>query len=330
MKIVLSLITFITTASAVAQTVNFNVGKPFREFRELETALHSQVKENTSTHLLAENMAQPIRYVRVADEFEPKPVIEYFFKKSDSTVQEIQYEWDKQNFLEKNYQMTDKDFESRERLDLFIKKYNDLKAQITKRFGNSKSEGSLEPQAGLSYLEVDKKDSWDTDSISVLMYMSFSNQYLVRGNMTLPPAHRIRVYVKTKNETQENVSDVLKSAFKVDESQQKTAQKFIELLLNRKYEESWKLFSPEVKAKTTYESYVKAVEPVAAFKNEFGRKIELAFSGPRFISNGVYYSYSFKFKGDKNSPPSILLDVTFKLDGETIMGFQPKKVWKMN
>ena len=326
MKIGLSLIVFTITVSAFGQTLNFNLGRPFSEFRKLEVDLDSKFQENTSTHMLAADMAQPIEYLRVSDNFEPKPVVQYFFKKADSTVQEILYEWDKQNFNERNYQMTARDVESKERLELFVQKYNELKTEITKQFGDSKSEGSLEPKSGLSYLEISKKDSWDNDSISVLMYITFTNQYEVRGSMTLPPAHRIRVYVKTKSNVHGDPSDQMKTVFKVDEKQQKIAEKYIDLLLNGKIKDSWKLISSDIKSKTTYENYVKAVEPIENLKTDFGKEIELALSGPKFLNGETYYSYSFKFSSDKSSPPTVFLDVTFKLGEEYIIGFQPKKL----
>ena len=46
--------------------------------------------------------------------------------------------------------------------------------------------------------------------------------------------------------------------------------------------------------------------------------------GPKFFNGNVYYTYSFQFKSDKSSPPSTLLDVTFKLGEEVVLGFQPK------
>ena len=276
--------------------------------------------------MLANDMAQPIEYLRVSDNFEPQPVVQYFFKKADSTVQEILYEWDKQNFKERNYKMTEKDLESKERLDLFVKKYIELKDEIATQFGDSKSEGSLEPKSELRYLEVSKKDSWDNDSISVLMYITFTNQYEVRGSMTLPPAHKIRVYIKTKSNVYGDPSDQLKTAFKVDEKQQKVAEKYIGLILNGKFKESWELISPIVKSKTTYETYLKAVEPIEKLKSDFGEKIEMVLSGPKFFNGETYYSYSFKFKADKGSPPTVFLDVTFKVGEVIIMGFQPRKL----
>jgi hypothetical protein len=326
MKTGLSLIILTITFSTFGQTLNFDIGRPFSEFRKLEVDLSSKFQKSTSTHMLAADMAQPIGYLRVSDNFEPKPIVQYFFKKADSTVQEILYEWDKQNFNERNYQMTAKDIESRERFELFIQKYRELKNEITKQFGDSRSEGSLDPKSELSYLEVRKKDSWDNDSISVVMYITFTNQYEVRGSMTLPPAHRIRVYVKTKNDTHGNPSDHLKTAFKVDEKQQKIAEKYIDLLLTGKTKDSWELISPDIKSRTTYENYVKAVEPIERLKTEFGRDIELALSGPKFFNSETYYTYSFKFSADKSSPPKVFLDVTFKIGEEFISGFQPKKL----
>jgi hypothetical protein len=326
MKIVVSLIIVAFTVSAFGQTLNFNMGRPFSEFRKLELDLHSQFRATTSEHMLAADMAQPIKYLRISDKFDPKPVVGYFFKASDSTVQEISYEWDKQNFRERNYQMTDKDVETEESLNRFVAKYNELKNEIRILLGDSKSEGSLEPKTGLNYLHVDMRDSWENDSISVLMYISFSNKYEARGNVTITPTHRIRVYVKAKRDIHVDPSDQLKAVFKADEMQQKVAEKYIALVLSKKFKESWELISPDVKSKATFEAYLKVLEQVDGFRGDFKDKTELALSGPAFFNNEVYYTYSFKFNADTNSPPSVLLDVTFKVGESLITGFRPKKL----
>ncbi len=277
--------------------------------------------------MLAADMAQPISYVRIVDDFDPKPIIRYFFKSSDSTVQKIEYEWDKQNFRERNYQLTEKDFEGEDRLRAFVKKYEELRSEITNRFGVSKVEGSFEPKLGVNCKEIKIRDTWENDSLSIIMYMTFINRYEDNGSIKFPPAHRIRVYVNSKKGVNNgDISSQLKTAFKVDEKQQKTAEKYINLLLTGKLKDSWKFISPEVKTKTTYEDYLKAVESIEKLKNDFGKEIELALSGPKFFNGETYYSYSFKFKLDKNTPPTVFLDVTFKLSGELIMGFQPKKL----
>lgn len=291
MKIAFSIIFLITTTLTFGQTLNFGIGRPFKEFRTSENKLNSQFQENKSTHMLSADMAQPISYLRTGDNFDPQPIIRYFFKSADSTVQKIEYEWDKQNFRERNYQLSDKDFESEERFNAFVKKYG------------------------------------ENDSLSVLMYMTFINRYEDNGSVKFPPAHRIRVHVNSKNgNNNADISSQLKAAFKVDEKQQRTAEKYINLLLTGKLKKSWKLISPDVKTKTTYEDYLKAVEPIEKLKNDFGKEIELALSGPKFFNGETYYSYSFKFKSDKNTPPTVFLDVTFKLSGELIIGFQPKKL----
>jgi hypothetical protein len=327
MKIKLSLILFVTTTLTFGQTLDFRIGRPFKEFRTFENKLGSRLQENKSTHMLTADMAQPISYLRAIDNFFPQPIIRYFFKSADSTVQKIEYEWDKQNFRERSYQLTDKDFESDENFRDFVRKYEDLRSEITNKFGVGKTEGSFEPKPGVNYKEVQIRDTWDNDSLSILMYMTFINRYEVHGSMKFPPAHRIRVYINSKNSVNNtDISSQLKTVFKVDENQQKTAEKYINLLLTGKFKDSWKLISPDVKTKTTYEDYLKAVEPIEKLKNDFGKEIELAQSVPKFFNNEAYYSYSFKFKSDKSSPPTVFLDVTFKLSGEFIIGFQPKKI----
>jgi hypothetical protein len=327
MKIKFTLLLLITTTLIFGQTLNFEIGRPFKEFRTLENELSSRFQENKSTHMLPADMAQPISYLRTVDNFDPKPIIRYFFKSSDSTVQKIEYEWDKQNFRERNYQLTDKDFEAEERFKAFVKKYEDLRLEITNKFGVSKVEGSFEPKSGVNYRDVQIQNTWDNDSLSILMYMTFVNRYEDNGSIKFLPAHRIRVYVSSKNGgNNSDISSLLKKAFKVDAKQQKTAEKYIGLLLIGRIKESWKLISPDIKAKTTYEDYLKWVEPIEKLKSDFGKEIELALSGPKFFNNETYYSYSFKFKSDKSSPPTVFLDVTFKLSGDFIMGFQPKKL----
>lgn len=327
MKIAFSIIFLITTTLTFGQTLNFGIGRPFKEFRTSENKLNSQFQENKSTHMLSADMAQPISYLRTGDNFDPQPIIRYFFKSADSTVQKIEYEWDKQNFRERNYQLSDKDFESEERFNAFVKKYEELRTEITNKLGVGKVQGSFDPKPGVNYKEVQIRDTWENDSLTVLMYMNFINRYEDNGSVKFPPAHRIRVYVNSKNgNNNADISSQLKAAFKVDEKQQRTAEKYINLLLTGKLKESWKLISPDVKTKTTYEDYLKAVEPIEELKNDFGKEIELALSGPKFFNGETYYSYSFKFKSDKNTPPTVFLDVTFKLSGELIIGFQPKKL----
>ena len=326
MKIKVSIILLITTTLTFGQTLNFGIGRPFKEFRTLENKLTSQFRENKSTHTLPADMAQPISYLRTNDTFDPQPIIRYFFKSADSTVQKIEYEWDKQNFRERNYQLSDKDFEGEERFKAFVKKYEDLRTEITNKYGDSKGEGSFEPKQGVNYKEVKIQDTWHTDSLSIIMYMTFINRYEDNGSIKFPPAHRIRVYLTSNGGNNADISSQLKTAFKVDEKQQQTAERYINLLLTGKFKESWKLISPEVKSKTTYENYLKAVEPVEKLKNDFGKEVELALSRPKFGNGETYYSYSFKFKSDKSSPPTIFLDVTFKPSGELVMGFQPKKL----
>jgi hypothetical protein len=327
MKIKFNLLLLITTTLTYGQTLNFEIGRPFNEFRTLENKLNSRFQENKATHMLPADMAQPIAYLRTGDNFDPQPIIRYFFKSTDSTVQKIEYEWDKQNFRERNYHLTDKDFEGEERFKAFVKKYEDLRTEITNKFGVSKADGSFEPKSGVNYKEVQIRDTWNNDSLSIIMYMTFINRYEDNGSIKFPPAHRIRVYVNSKIDgNNADISSQLKTVFKVDEKQQKTAEKYINLLLTGKFRESWKLISPDVKAKTTFEDYLKAVEPIEKLKNDFGKEIELALSGPKYFNSETYYSYSFKFKSDKSSPPTVFLDVTFKLSGELIMGFQPKKL----
>jgi hypothetical protein len=327
MKIKLSLILVITTTLSFGQTLDFRIGRAYKDFKVLENELNSRFEENKTTYMLADDMAQPISYLRTADNFDPQPIIRYFFKSADSTVQKIEYEWDKQNFRDRNYQLSDKDFESEERFEAFVKKYEDLRAEIKNKFGVSKVQGSFEPKSGVNYKEIQIRDTWENDSLSILMYMTFINRYEDNGNIKFPPAHRIRVYVNSKkSENNVDISSQLKTAFKVDENQQKTAEKYINFLLIGKFKESWKLISLDIKKNTKYEDYMKAVQPIEKLKDDFGKEIELAVSGPKFFNNETYYSYSFKFKSDKSSPPAVLLDVTFKLSGEYIVGFQPKKI----
>lgn len=317
---------YLLSLNSYGQAIKLNLGQAFNDYKDFELRLNSSILEEKSLHMLSQEMAQPIKFLRVNDSFNPKLIVQYFFKKTDSTVQEVLYEWDKVNFNPSDYKTTENDVESNERFDEFVHKYTSLRNEITTVLGNSTAEGSLKSKADLPYLDMTMKDSWENDSLSVLMYVTFSNHYEVIGNMTITPTHKIRVYVSSKNKVHGELSEQLKTVFKVDEKQQKIAEKYISLLVAEKYKDSWRLISPLVKSKTTYNSYLQAVKTIEGFKSEFGNNTELNLSGPKFINNGVYYFYSFKFSNDKSNPPSVFLDVTFKLGDEQIIGFQPKKL----
>lgn len=324
----LGLFLLLAFTSNAQMKINFDLFSSFENYKSTEERLGSIEIERKSEYLLSPDLAQPIAYVRPSENFKPQLVVRYFFSKKDSLVQKIEYEWDKQNFRISNYKVTCKDAEDQKKFNDFVEKYTELKNLVTKQFGNGRSEGSLEPRKGVEYLESVTSDSWENDSLSIIMYMTFSNRCDENGTVKYLPAHRIRLYVNSKKTSGADLSNQLKTTFKADSNQQRAAEEYLNLLVNRKYGKSWEFISPSVKATTTYESYLKVVNTIADIPEDYGDKLQLLFSGPKFMNGNVFYSYSYKFFNDQKNPPSIVLDVLFKVGENKIVGFAPRKYLK--
>ena len=312
---------------ANGQELHLNLGRTFKFYMELESSLGSQRIDNKANHLLADDMAQPVTFLRTTGEFDPKPQVQYFFTRSDSVIQRISYEWDKQNFLEPDYEITEKDVESDSVLKRYVEKYKDLKNELKFVLGESSTRGSLAPVKNIDYLEVDIRDDWELDSLKVSMYMTFSNQFKAVGNMRITPTHRIRVTIqKTQKNVDGNLAEHFKKVFKADERQQEIAEKYVNYVVGKKYKKSWNLISPNIKEKIDFETYKLNVSRIEELLKDQSNVIKLINSRPNIIGKDVFYTYTFDFVNTEPSESKVLLFVTFKAGEYLVVDFTPRKL----
>ncbi|MBK7556318.1 MAG: hypothetical protein IPI55_17480 [Flavobacteriales bacterium] len=154
--------------------------------------------------------------------------------------------------------------------------------------------------------------------MSVNLTLSFSD--------TANGHYRIRFYCRWKYDATPGLAS-LSSSFKGNEEQQRTAQEYLDLLLRRKYKESWAMLDEDLKALVTFETYVERVSPMADDAKKQGRRVELYMTSLMHdMTGGLRPMYVFKFLSDKISPPQRTITVSFKsLDGTRVYGVTPRQ-----
>ncbi len=261
------------------------------------------------------NLGQPFMFRRTNVAINPAPVVQYFFSIPDSIVREIHIEIDSTNYSS-NYSNY---IEPSERLKEFNSQYELIKEELISIFGEPYETNKLQlkkEMQGNAYWK--RKDNWENDTASVVMYLSFSDEEKVSGQ------YRVRaiVYFKDRNIGISELIDDLE----IDLMEDRYAKSYTQLLIKKEYAKSWEMLAVELKTQITFENYVKvAIDFNEMLKNKTD-EIELYMSGATTDMTGrSFHYYSYKFKSDTNVPPKLAINVTFS-DNEKykIIGFQPK------
>ncbi|UWX56248.1 hypothetical protein NYZ99_08425 [Maribacter litopenaei] len=185
------------------QEFNFDIhNTTLDEYLEMERNLRSEQIPNIRNHISAEN-AQPIKFKR-EQKIISDLVGHYYFKKKDSTMSHILYEWD-ESLLTLKTNTNDK--KSKKYQKALIRKFNELEKMITNLYGEPVSEGDLSDlrianddiKGGLK-----KNVKWfPNDSTEIEMYANVSNYYEKRGMVTTSPTHRIRLYIRNTKKVEQ-------------------------------------------------------------------------------------------------------------------------------
>jgi hypothetical protein len=227
-KLTLILISFILTHFASGQNLQLDIHtNKLGDFIKLEQSHDGKEIERKSTYISERGVAQPIIYRR-KEEKVPDLLSYYFYYENDSTIKYVLYEWDESNFtgFVENAKKTSAEIAN------FIKKYNQLYAQIAKKYGKSEQEGDL---TDVSLIEkgMTRKDKWKpNDSTEIEMYTTLSNKYEKRGMVTINPTYRIRLYVRnTKTMNNNSQPQLIEEKFKALDS---SSQAFFSAMKNNK------------------------------------------------------------------------------------------------
>jgi hypothetical protein len=191
----------LVTNSAYGQEFNLDIHQTsLKEYLKMEEKLGSEKIAEKTNYTSLNGEAQPITFLR-KEKLIPNLIVYYFFKKSDSTMSYLLYEWGVNNFEKKDNNQKSEQFQK-----AMVEKYKTLKAYISKEF--------KQPKVKRNYSNISKLDSVNTfvesalwnpnDSTEIEMYTTVSNYYEQKGVITINPVHRIRLYIRNKSEIRAN------------------------------------------------------------------------------------------------------------------------------
>ena len=300
-----------------AQEFEFDIhNTSLDEYIELEERLGSEKKINSSNNISFSGDAQPIIFIRKEKKI-PNLTANYFFKKSDSTMSYIRYDWD-ESFYKNTANVESK--KSKKFQKALRKKSLLIEKKIIKIYGKPKTEGDL---SDLSKVEirkgVSKKNSWrPNDSTEITMQTTISNYYEKKGAMTIAPTHRIRLHIRNVKE-EEKISPKLNEK-KLD-SLKTISREFIQTLGKEDLEKSKEYLSELILTTVTNEQLNILIENL-----DFDREMELIYSGIQAGPKGnVFTMLQYKYKDDISSPPKELIKVIFD-NKNKVVGIQPVKL----
>lgn len=305
------------TITVFGQEFNFDIhNTTLSEYLEMEQNLESEQIPNIRNHVSSIN-AQPIKFKR-----EQKIISDlvgyYYFKKKDSTMSHILYEWDESLLTLKSNTNNKK---SKKYQKALIRKFNELEKMIAVTFGEPVSEGDLsdlriandDVKGGLK-----KNVKWfPSDSTEIEMYANVSNYYEKRGIITIAPTHRIRLYIRNtkEEEVQPKLSEKRIDTLKIISSD------FIQTLINKDFTKSKSYLSNLITENVSDEQLNILIE-----NWNFEKETELIYSGIQIGLDGkIFTMLNFKYKDDNSEPAKELLKIVFD-DKDKIVGIQPIKL----
>lgn len=286
-------------------------GKKIDYFRNLEKELGSAKFNSDQTYISSGNVAQPEIYLRKEKNL-PDLLVYYTFLKTDSTISEINYEWDVYNFDKKDNNTKPLEFEKK-----MINKYDSIIVLINSKFGKSQVEGNLDDLSKINTNEgLKRSDVWKpSDSLKIYSYTTISNYFKKDQFVTVNPTHRIRLYVyNLKKDKPEKLSD--EKIKLLDER----FNSFILLLSTDNFQEAKKLFSDKIINTVTTDILKQVKQSI-----KVNTKLNLYINGMQISQDGnIYPMLQYKYSDDVISPPKEYIMVLFDSDNK-IIGLQPMK-----
>lgn len=139
-----------------SQNFNFDIHKnKLSDFIKMEQQFSSELIENKSLHMIPIGVAQPLTYKRKENKI-PDLLIQYFYFKKDSSIYAINYDWDDSiltGFIENKKK-------SKSEVLFFIEKYQEIYAELSKKYGISKREGDIRNTNKIKMEGMDVSDTW--------------------------------------------------------------------------------------------------------------------------------------------------------------------------
>ncbi|MEP0005435.1 MAG: hypothetical protein ABJ387_07340 [Balneola sp.] len=315
MKKLIIVFSFLST-SVFGQEFNFDIhNTSLDEYLKMEERLGAEKIPTTSNHVSFSGEAQPIKFLR-KEKIIPDLTAFYFFKKADSTMSYVLYEWDVSNFEKQDNNQKSETFQ-----EALIQKYKDLKKEISSDFGQPTTDSNYSNLADYdqeSFFE--ESSTWiPNDSTEIEMYATVSNYYQKKGLVTINPVHRIRLYIKNKTKGKENPKLDKKKLGELE----KIKNDFFNALEAKDLLKSKAFLSDLILEKVTDEQINMLIDNI-----NFEKQTELIYSGIQVGLNGnIFTLLQYKYSDDNSSPPSEMIKLIFD-DEDKVAGIQPIKTQK--
>ncbi|WP_426329540.1 hypothetical protein [Pedobacter sp. R-06] len=315
-KLIIGILFFST--SVYAQEFNFEIhNTKLTDYLKMEERLGSERIPTTSNYVSFGGEAQPIKFLRT-EKIIPDLTVYYFFKKTDSTMSYVLYEWDVSNFEKQDNIQKSNIFQK-----ALIGKYTELKKHISKNFG--------QPVVKRNYSNISQLDSINTfvenstwkpnDSTEIEMYATVSNYYERKGAMTINPTHRLRLYIKNQAKGKEKEVPKLNDKKLSDLEIIKT--EFFKALKARDLPKSKSFLSDLIREKVTDGQINMLIDNI-----NFDKETKLIYSGIQMGLDGSMFTLlQYKYSDDNSNPPSEIIKLTFD-DKNKVVGIQPIKLQK--
>ena len=312
----LILLLFLFSTTLNGQNISLSIHETsLDEYLEFEEKIGSKNIPTTSNYVSNSGNAQPIKFLR-KESLVPDLIVFYYFKKADSTMSRILYEWDVRNFEKQDNNQKTADFQK-----ALVDKYKELKKSISNEFG--------EPEVKSNYSNLARYDqdfffeessNWKpNDSTEIEMYTTVSNYYEKKGMVTINPTHRIRLYVKNTSKVKE------KEVPKIDEKRlaelEMIKANFFESLKAEDLKKSKEFLSDLIIDQVTDEQINVLIANI-----NFEKETELIYSGVQIGFDGnVFTLLQYKYATDNSNPPNELIKLVFD-NKNKIVGIQPVKM----
>jgi len=306
---------FIST-SVFGQEFNFDIhNTSLAEYLKMEKKLGSEKILTNSNHLSFSGNAQPIKYLR-EEKVIPDLTAFYFFKKADSTMSYVLYEWDVYNFEKQDNNQKSEKFEK-----ALIAKYKELKKDISIDFGQPATKSKYSNLADY-YQEsfFEEKSNWKpNDSTEIELYAVASNYYEKNGPVTINPTHKIRLYIRNKTKLED--TPIPKLNDKKLSKLEKIKTGFFEALEAKDLSKSREYLSDLIRETVTDQQINILIDNIY-----FEKETELIYSGNQMGLNGSMLTVlQYKYSDDIASPPSEMIKLIFD-DKDKVVAIQPIKL----
>jgi hypothetical protein len=173
--------------------------KNIKEISRIEAELKSKKRETKRVTVSDDffpgatkyYLEYPISFEREDKEFNPFPVVEYYYTSKDSLVRLIVYNWDKARIFDNLFDLQKELKNESKRQNEYNKKYDELLKKLTEKLGKSISgDGEINEinQGQKSYVERNNK--WIRGNCTVELNMIFSTDNRLMGTYRI----RTKIY----------------------------------------------------------------------------------------------------------------------------------------